>query len=105
MLEVLIALAVISGLLTTVIYTMNHHLSIVERHKTITIGTMLAREKLFVTKKVNQTEEEGFFEPPFEDYLFETKSSASSIPEIMVHQVKVKKDDEEIVLRRYSKKQ
>ena len=46
LLEVLIALAIVGGLLVTLIYTLNYHLGLVERQETITVATLLAKNKM-----------------------------------------------------------
>jgi prepilin-type N-terminal cleavage/methylation domain-containing protein len=43
LLEVLIAIAIVGSLLVTLIYTLNYHLGLAERQKTITIATLLRR--------------------------------------------------------------
>ena len=44
LLEILIALAIVGGLLVTVIASLNYHLGIVERHETITVATPILWE-------------------------------------------------------------
>jgi len=66
LIEIMIALAVTGGLLITLIYSINYHLSIIERHETITIASLLAREKI-----KGRLSEKGTFPPPYEDYSYE----------------------------------
>ena len=46
LLEVLIALAIVGGLLVTLIYSLNYHLGLVERQEIITVATLLAKGKM-----------------------------------------------------------
>lgn len=46
LLEVIVALAILSGLVITLIVTLNFHIGFVERNKALTTATLLAREKL-----------------------------------------------------------
>ena len=51
LLEIMIALAIVGGLLITLIYTLNYHLNLAERHETVTIASLLAREKIIEMEK------------------------------------------------------
>lgn len=86
LLEVLIALAVIGSLLVTVIYTLNYHLSLVEKQETITVATLLAKDKLAAIEK-SPEESEGTYDLPYEKYSYETfvkDSPYAGIAEIIV---------------------
>jgi general secretion pathway protein I len=99
-LEVLIALAIVGGLLVTVIYTLNYHLGIVERHETITIATLLAKEKMADLEK-DPVEEKGNFEDPYKNYSYETFVKAAPYPGIAEIIVVVKAGKEEIKLNEF----
>lgn len=71
LLEIMIALAVIGGLLVTLIYTLNYHLGIAEKHEAITITSMLAKEKMAEIEK-NPAETKGTFPEPYSDYYYVT---------------------------------
>ncbi|MBM4137460.1 MAG: type II secretion system protein [Nitrospira sp.] len=71
LLEIMIALAVIGGLLVTLIYTLNYHLGIAEKHEAITITSMLAKEKMAEIEK-NPAETKGTFPEPYSDYHYMT---------------------------------
>jgi len=43
----MISLAIVGGLLVTLIYALNYHLGIAERHRSVTISTALASEKMY----------------------------------------------------------
>ena len=79
LLEVMISIAIIGGLLTTVIYTMNYHLGIAERHEFLTVGTLLAKDKISDMEK-DQVKEEGVFPEPYGSYRFVTNINESSFP-------------------------
>src|SRR4030066_1997506 len=71
LLEVLIALAVIGALLVTLISTLNYHLSLVARQETITVATLLAKDKMAALSK-SPEENKGFFDSPYDRYSYET---------------------------------
>ncbi|MBF0537998.1 MAG: prepilin-type N-terminal cleavage/methylation domain-containing protein [Nitrospirae bacterium] len=105
LLEVLIALGILSGVLVTLIYTLNYNLSILQRHEVITVASLLAKEKLSEALRLNIIEDGGRFPVPFDDYEFELRNHASSIPEVVVLEMTVKKAKEQVVLRAFYKKQ
>jgi general secretion pathway protein I len=100
LLEVLIALAIVGGLLVTLIYTLNYHLGIVERHETITVATLLAKEKIndLETTPVN---EKGVFDAPYDKYTYETSVKDSSYPGISEIIVVVRSGKEEVKLNEF----
>ncbi len=61
------ALAIVGGLLVTLLYTVSNHLQVAERHEVVTKAVLLAREKLSQIK-AGTREAEGRFDPPNEDY-------------------------------------
>lgn len=86
LLEIMISLAIIGGLLITLIYTLNHHLDIAGRHETITIATLLAKEKIDEIGR-SPGSQKGVFPEPYSAYTFETginETSARGISEISV---------------------
>lgn len=86
LLEVLISLAIISGLLVTLIYTVNYHLSLVDRQETVAVATLLAKKKMTDLESKKESGK-GAFEEPYGSYTYETfvkDSPYSGISEIMV---------------------
>jgi len=67
LLEVMVALAIVGGLLVTLLYTVSLHLAVAERHEVVTKAVLLAREKLSQVK-AGTREAEGRFAPPNEGY-------------------------------------
>ncbi len=67
LIEVLASLAILSGVIVTVVYTLNYHMTIVHRIKQEQIATLLAREKI---EDINLNglprEKEGVFSRPYE---------------------------------------
>ncbi len=82
LLEVLISLAIIGGLLITLIYTLNYQLGIAERHGVITVATNLAKEKLYEMES-NPSASSGRFEEPFSGFTYETVTGESIFPGMM----------------------
>lgn len=100
LLEILIALAIVGGLLVTVIYTLNYHLGIVERHETITVATLLAKEKMADLEK-NPIQTKGAFQDPYKNYMYETSVKDSPYAGISEIIVVVKAGDEEVKLNEF----
>lgn len=96
--EVLVALAIISGGLITIIYTVNYHLSLIARHETITVATILGREKLFNITSLNKVDNKGSFEPLFKDYSYDIKIVDSPLSEIKLIKLNIIKGKEDIEL-------
>jgi general secretion pathway protein I len=100
LLEILIALAIISSLLITIIYTLNYHLGLIERQETITTATLLAKNKMSDLEK-NPGSNKGTFETPHENYTYETflkESPYAGVSEIIVV---VKAGGEEVKLNEF----
>src|SRR5208337_2336842 len=51
LLEIMIAVAVIGGLLVSLISSLNYHLGIAERHEFVTVASLLAKDKLAEVEK------------------------------------------------------
>lgn len=100
LLEVLISLAIISGLLVTLIYTVNYHLSLVDRQETVAVATLLAKQKMAELESKKESGK-GAFEEPYSGYTYETfvkDSPYAGISEIMVI---VKAGGEEVRLNEF----
>ncbi len=67
LIEVMVALAIVGGLLVTLLYTVGHHLDVAGRHEAVTKAVVLAREKLG-TVKAGTRKAEGDFPPPDQLY-------------------------------------
>ena len=79
LLEVMVALALLSGVIITILGSLNYHLGIVERDRDITIATMLAKEKLEEMKTGGILQDkEGDFAPQFEKFRW--KYDAEDLP-------------------------
>lgn len=100
LLEVLIALAIVSGLLISVISTLNYHLSLIERHEAITTAILLAKYKLSSMER-NPVDEKGVFEAPYENYSYETYIKDSPYPNIKEITIFVKCGKEEVRLNEF----
>ena len=100
LLEVLIALAITGGLLITLIYTTNYQLSLVERQETVTVATLLAKNKMTELGK-NPGNAKGTFGPPYESYSYETSVRSSPYPGISEIIVSVRSGREEVKLNEF----
>ncbi|HWR90753.1 MAG TPA: type II secretion system protein [Dissulfurispiraceae bacterium] len=98
LLEVMISLAITAGLLVTLIYTLNYHLGVAERHVVVTTATNLAREKLVEMEKTPAAQK-GDFPEPYESFSYETTVRASSFPGMSEISVTVTSGREEMTLR------
>lgn len=73
LLEVMIALAIMAGVVFTVIGAVNHHLAIVERDRRETVAVLLARQKLAELEEEKELPEkrEGTFAPARPEFAWE----------------------------------
>lgn len=97
LIEIMVALAIIAGLLTTLIGVMNYHISLLDRQRTVTLAAFGAKEKLFMLKKTMRTEK-GIFSGPLEGFSFETSLKESDYPAIYELSVVVTNGKEEFIL-------
>jgi general secretion pathway protein I len=72
LIEVMISLAIVGGLLITLIYTLSYNLGITDRQFTVTNITNLAKEKI-EELEVNPQEIKGRFPEPYDMLNYETK--------------------------------
>ena len=100
LLEVLIALAIVSGLLVTLIYTLNYQLELVERQEDITIATLLAKSKMNDLERTPE-DKSGIFDAPFDNYAYETYVKESPYIGISEIIVVVKAEKEEVKLNAF----
>lgn len=103
LLEVMISLAIVGGLLVTLLYTLNYNLGIAERHRVITITTHLAKEKMYEMER-NPAEGKGQFPEPFSGFSYETHFKDSLFPGMLEITVMVKNAKEEFTLSELVKK-
>jgi len=100
LLEVLIALAVIGALLVTLIHTLNYHLSLVARQETVTVATLLAKNKMADLTK-SPEENKGFFDSPYDKYSYETFVKDSPYTGIAEIGVVVRSGNDEVTLNEF----
>ena len=93
-------LAIVGGLLITLIYTLNYHLGLVERQETVTVATFLAKDKLDDIEG-DPENSKGYFEAPYEEYAYETSVKESQYPGISEIIVSVNKGNEEVKLNEF----
>ncbi|HWR58634.1 MAG TPA: type II secretion system protein [Thermodesulfovibrionales bacterium] len=103
LLEVMISLAVVGGLLVTLLYTLNYHLGIAERHRTVTISTELAKSKMYDMEKT-PVAAKGAFPDPYSDYSYETSIRPSLMPGMSEIGVVVRSGKESITMSELIKK-
>jgi general secretion pathway protein I len=97
LLEIMISLAIIGGLLVTVIFTLNYHLSLAERQEFLTIATMLSKDKMAEAEK-NPVASKGEFPEPYSGYHYATAISESPYPDVSVITVTVSRGNEDVKL-------
>ncbi len=79
LLEVLIAIAIVGGLLVAIIDMVNYHLSVINRYQTLSVASMLGMEKLHELKAA-PAKEKGNFPEPYQDYSYKTSIVNSPLP-------------------------
>jgi general secretion pathway protein I len=99
LLEVLLSIAIIGSLLVTLLYSLNYHLGIADRHTVITVATGLAKGKMYEAEK-KLSSGRGYFEEPFRDFSFETRIMDSSYPGMKAIEVVVSNGYETIRLNK-----
>ncbi len=97
LLEVMISLAIVGSLLVTLIYALNYHLGIAERHLRTTVSTNLAKEKMYAMEK-KPVSEKGKFPEPYAGFSYETSLRDSSFPGMSEISVVVSDGKENIAL-------
>ena len=97
LLEIMISLAIIGGLLVTVIYTLNYNLGLAERQEFQTTATMLSKNQMAETEK-NPVASKGEFPEPYTGYSYATTLSESPYPGISVLTVVVSRGNEDVKL-------
>jgi general secretion pathway protein I len=100
LLEVLVALAIVGGLLVTLIYTLNYHLGIVARQETVTIATLLAKNTM-ADMEQNPETKKGSYDAPYDAYAYETAVNDSPYPGVKEIIVTVKTGSEEVKLNEF----
>ncbi len=100
LLEVLLSLAIVGALLVTLIYTLNYHLGIAERQETITVATLLAKNKMADMEKT-PVETKGTFDAPYDSYTYETAVKESPYPHISEIIVTVNASKEKVKLNEF----
>jgi general secretion pathway protein I len=100
LIEVLISLAIIGSLLVTLIYTLNYHLGLAERQETITVATLLAKNKMADLEKIRE-DKKGVFDAPYDNYSYETSVKDSPYPGIAEIVVVVKSGNEEVKMNEF----
>lgn len=81
LLEVMVALAIMAGVVFTVIGAVNYHLSIVERDRRETVAVLLARQKLSDLEEEKDIPEkrEGTFAPARPEYSWEMTATPTEL--------------------------
>ncbi len=97
LLEVMISLAITGGILVTLIYTLNYHLELAERQKTITDCTILAKQKLYEMER-NPLNSKGQLEEPYSSFSYETAVLNSTFHRMQEIKVAVSRGKESVTL-------
>jgi general secretion pathway protein I len=97
LLEVMVAVAIIGGLLVTLIYSLNYHLDIAARHEFVTTATLLAKDKMAEEEKAPEAAT-GAFPTPFSDYRYTVGVTDSPYPGIAELDVTVERNGREVHL-------
>jgi prepilin-type N-terminal cleavage/methylation domain-containing protein len=100
LLEVMISLAIVGGLLVTLVHTLNYQLGVVERQEVITTATLLAKGKLVETENTRSVGK-GSFKDPYVGYTYETAIKDSPYFGISEIIVKVRSEKEEVTLNEF----
>ncbi|MHC1697123.1 MAG: type II secretion system minor pseudopilin GspI [Geobacteraceae bacterium] len=84
LLEVMVALAIMAGVVLTVISSVNYHLSLTTRNNEESVALLLARAKLEELELLDQQQlaqgKEGSFEPEWPAYSWKAEIFPSPVP-------------------------
>ncbi|NMC73756.1 MAG: type II secretion system minor pseudopilin GspI [Geobacteraceae bacterium] len=84
LLEVMVALAIMAGVVLTVISSVNYHLALATRDREETIALLLARSKVeeleMPDSRDAERKTEGTFAPEWPGYSWKTERAATSVP-------------------------
>lgn len=80
LLEVLVALAILAGTITTVVVTFNRHLSLVVREKETTTALLLARSKIDQPDFLTASTAEGTFAPAYPAITWKRETTPTDYP-------------------------
>lgn len=89
LLEVLIALAILAGVITTVVVSFNRHLSLATEDRETTTALLLARAKLDQPDFLTTTTSSGNFAPDFPGFVWKREETVSEIPTLKRYQLTV----------------
>ncbi|MDI6801259.1 MAG: type II secretion system protein [Thermodesulfovibrionales bacterium] len=103
LLEVMISIAIVGGLLVTLIYTLNYHLGIAERQTVETFAVNLAKGKIYEMEKKPENSK-GNFPEPYDGFLYETNIKDFSFYDLVEINVVVRNGKEEIRLSKLIRK-
>ncbi len=103
LLEVLIAIAIVGTLLVAIIDMVNYHLSVIDRYQTLSVATMLGREKLHELQAAPK-EEKGSFPEPYQDYSYKTSIVNGPLPFLNELDMQVSKGRDEANLKMFISK-
>ena len=104
LLEVMISVAIVGGLLITLLYTLSYNLGITERQFAVTSITNLAKEKIKEMEE-NPQENKGRFTEPYDMLNYETKVKDSAFNGMSEITVVVGDEKESITLSELIRKQ
>jgi general secretion pathway protein I len=82
LLEVMVSLAIMAGVVLTVITSFNYHLSVVTRDKEETIAMLLARAKFDDPDLFQQEKRSGTFAPEWPDIHWQLTEAPAPLKEI-----------------------
>jgi general secretion pathway protein I len=82
LLEVMVALAIIAGVLVTVLSSFGYHLDIANRDREETVAMLLARSKIDESRLLNEKTGKGNFAPSWPAIEWELATEPSPWPEI-----------------------
>lgn len=103
LLEVMIALAIMAGVILTVISSFNYHLSVVERDREESIAVLLGRAKLDDPEFKPLNEGKGNFAPDRPEIAWETEVKPTDYPGVTRISLKLSWDSQRrnVVLVQY----
>ncbi len=89
LLEVLIALALLAGVVTTILVTFNRHLDVAVYDDFATKGMLLATNLISDPTFYRKTENSGIFPAPYQQFRWQRESFGTELPDVTGYRITV----------------
>ncbi len=93
LLEIMVALAILGGVIVTALASISYHLSVMDNNVDSTLAAMLARERLTQMRVLGEeAKTKGRFDAPYEDFSWTYRRETSEYQGVWNESIGVKRD-------------